>query len=268
MPSFKSNAWKIGLIAMLFLTLTPTAPQAQEYLIGEGDLLKIEVYGHPDLTTRSRVSGEGVIGFPLIGQVDVGTKTIPMVSNTIAAKLQNGYIVEPQVSVFILEFRSRKATIIGSVRKPGLYVLDAHTSLLELIVKSGGLTAEAGDTAVIKRNSSILSDEDIITIDVKSLIEEGNSTLDLIIRDKDNIYIAKSSQFYIIGEVKKPNAYRFRKGMNVVKAITLAGGFTGKAKRKKVKIIRMVNGKEVIKKLKLDALIQPEDVIIVSETFF
>ena len=243
---------------------------AQDYIVGEGDVLKITVYDHDDLTTTVRISGEGAINLPLIGQLDVKGLTLSEISQKIAALFADGYIIDPQVNIFIQDFRSKKAFIMGEVNKPGLHVLHGSTTFLELLSAAGGLTKNAGDKAIIKRKSSSPDiDERIITIDLKSLIEKGDTSMDIPIMDSDSIYITKAGVFYVTGEVKKPDAYKYEEGTTVIKAITIGGGFTDKASKDKVKIIRKVHGKEeVIGKVNIDEPILPDDIIVVPESFF
>jgi len=243
---------------------------AQDYVIGEGDLLKITIYDHDDLTTTARVSGDGVIVFPLIGPVEVKGLTLTQISQKIASQLSDGYIINPHVAIFIQEFRSKKTFIIGEVSKPGLYVLPGHTTLLAVISEAGGLTKDAGDKVTIKRKANpSQQNENIISIDLSRLIEKGDTSLDVPIMDGDSIYIAKAGLFYVTGEVKTPNAYKYEEGTTVIKAITKAGGFSDKASKGRVKIIRKKNGKEdVLEKVKTDEPVLPDDVIVVPESFF
>lgn len=125
---------------------------SNSYRIGPGDIIRITVYDHDDLRTVVRVDDTGSVNLPLIGRVRVGNMTIPEISDTIATALADGYIVNPQVNVFIEEYRSKKVVILGYVQKPGLYELSGSISFLELISKAGGLTGESGNTATIKRN--------------------------------------------------------------------------------------------------------------------
>lgn len=247
-----------------------TAVFAQDYIVGEGDVLKITVYDHDDLTTITRVSGEGSITFPLLGEVNVKGLTLPQISQKIASLLSDGYIVNPQVSIFIQEFRSKKAFIIGEVNKPGLYVLPGQTTLLSLLSEAGGLTKNAGDKAIIKRKKNLTDEEEsVMTVDLKKLIEKGDTSLDIQIMEGDSIYIPKAGLFYVTGEVKKPDAYKYEEGTTVIKAITMGGGFTDKAAKGRVKIIRKINGKEeVLEKVKMDEPVYPDDVIVVPESFF
>lgn len=242
---------------------------AQDYILGEGDLLKITVYDHPDLTTTERISGEGNILFPLIGKVKVSGSTATDVSKKIAELLSEGYIVSPQVTVFIDEFRSQKATIMGQVNRPGLYELKGATTFLEVLSKAGDLTKDAGDKATIKRRPDASGKEKIVTVDLKLLIEKGDTSYDVPIVDGDSIYVIKAGVFHVTGEIKKPDSYKFVEGITVIKAITEAGGFTEKASTGRVKILRKLGGTEIIMdKVRMDEPVMQDDLIVVPESFF
>jgi polysaccharide export outer membrane protein len=242
---------------------------AQDYLVGEEDVLRVTVYDHPDLTTVARVSAEGVIRLPLIGDVNVTGLSVSQISEKVSRLLADGYIVNPHVSIFVEEFRSKKTIIMGQVNKPGIYALSGTTTFLELLSKAGGLTKDAGDKAIIKRKTSPGRPEKVITIDLRKLIEEGDTSADIPLMDNDNVYIAKAGVFYITGEVKKPDAYKYEEGTTVIKAVTMAGGFTDKASSGRVKLIRKVQGKEkIIEKAGMDEPVQVDDVIVVPESFF
>jgi polysaccharide export outer membrane protein len=159
---------------------------------------------------------------------------------------------------------------MGQVYKPGIYTLSGNTTFLELISLAGGLTKEAGEKATIKRKPSAASSgEGTITIDLKGLIELGNTSLDVPLMDGDSIYIAKAGLFYITGEVKKPDAYKHEEGLTVIKAVTMAGGFTDKASSGRIRIIRKSGDKEkVIEKAAMDERVLPDDIILVPESFF
>jgi polysaccharide export outer membrane protein len=85
----------------------------------------------------------------------------------------------------------------------------------------------------------------------------------------DNIYIAKAGVFYLTGEIKKPDAYKYEEGLTLIKAVTMAGGFTDKASPGRIRIIRKVDNKEkVVQNAKVDEPVLPDDIIIVPESFF
>jgi len=256
---------------------------AQDYVVGEGDVLKIVVYENEDLTTTVRISGEEIILVPLIGRVDVKGLSISQIDEKIKNRLADGYLVDPHVSIFIEEFRSKNVTVLGieefrsknvtvlgQINKPGLYELQEETTLLELLSKAGGVKDDAGSHAIIKRKHQPDGNPvKIIRVDLKRLLEEGDTTLNVTVMDQDSIYITKADLFYINGQVKKPAAYKWDPDTTLLKAVTMAGGFTDIASRRRIKIIRKINGKEtVLSKAKVDESILPDDIIVVPESFF
>ncbi|OQX63521.1 MAG: hypothetical protein B5M56_02605 [Desulfococcus sp. 4484_241] len=257
--------------AILLLAFAGTGVP-QEYIIGPGDVLAINVYEHPDLTTESQVDDNGTIRFPLIGELRVEGMTVSGLSEALEKKLADGYIINPQVSIIVKEYRNRKATILGQVNSPGLYELKGRTTLLELISTAGGLTEDAGQYAYITRMGTAHSretDGDVIKIDLKKLVEEGTTDQNVLIHNGDSIFITKMEKIYVTGEVKYPGAYPYEKGLTVIKAITNARGFTDKASATGVQIIRKENGKErVLDRVRMDDLVKPDDVIVVPESFF
>lgn len=245
----------------------PKASIADEYVVGESDALKITVYDHPNLTVNERVSPEGAIDFPLIGPLKVSGLTVSEISTLVSSRLSDGYVVDPKVTVVVSEYRSRRATIMGQINKPGSYVLSGRVSLLDLITTAGGLTKDAGEKAVIKRKA--VSGDSTLNIDLKRIFDAGEISHDMFVQDGDSVFIQKAPLFYIMGEVKKPDAYRYENGLSVIKAVIMAGGFSEKAASGRIRILRKVEGKDkIIEKADVDELIMPDDIVIVPESFF
>jgi polysaccharide biosynthesis/export protein len=260
---------KSAVFFMLILLCFSHAASGNDYIVGAEDVLKITVYNHPELTTTERVSGEGIITLPLIGEIKVAGLTTDEAARKIAGGLADGFIINPNVSVFVLEFRSKKAIIMGQVNKPGIYMLSGNTTFLQLLSLAGGLTRDAGSKATVKRNSAGPDNEGIITIDLKKLIELGEISLDLRLVEGDNVYVAKAGVFYITGEIKNPAAYKHEEGLTLLQAMTMGGGLTEKAAPKRIRIIRKTEKKEnVIERAGMDEPVLPDDIIIVPESFF
>ena len=255
----------------MVLFLLPILAHGQEYRVGDGDLLTITVYGNPDLTSEVRVSGEGMITVPLIGEVSVKSLTATEIGNKLAGLWANGYIKNPQVSVFIKEYRSKKVTVLGEFQKPGIIEMRGNATLMEVISNAGGLTPDAGETLFIQRDVNKEGKgqkENIISIDLTKLLEGSSTSSNIQILDGDSIYVPKASFVYVTGEVKNPGAFKITKGLTVLRSITLAGGFTVKASKRGTQIVRKTNGVETTIDAKLDDLVAPNDVIVVPESFF
>lgn len=261
----------LGLLLVGWL-VSPAWCEILDYELGPGDVIKFEVYDNPDLTTVARISADGAILFPLIGEVRIGGKTVSQVAAVISRQLADGYLVNPQITVFVQEFRSKRVVIMGEVNKPGLYELSGPTSLLELISTAGGLTREAGDSATITRGDNpaeAAGVERTVKVDLKALVSAGGNPQATPLRDGDSIFVAKAGMFYVTGEVRNNSAFKLEEGMTLIKAVTVAGGFTSIAAKNKVKIIRKIDGQEkALKNVSMNELILPDDVIVVPESFF
>ncbi len=121
----------------------------QDYPVGPGDVMQISVAGVDDLKERTvRVSGEGQIELPLIGNLQVDGLTEAGVRDKIATALTK-YMYNPQVDVFVKEYHSRQVAVVGAVRTPGLIMLTGGESILDAITQAGGMTADAADEIVI-----------------------------------------------------------------------------------------------------------------------
>nr|MBC8362755.1 SLBB domain-containing protein [Candidatus Desulfatibia profunda] len=270
------NSTRLKLASICFLALLLLLPlqQAlgQEYEVGDGDLLRISVYDNPDLATEVRVSGEGKIMVPLIGEAVVNKLTAAEIGKKLAALFADGYLKNPQVSVFIAEYKSKKVTMLGEFTKPGLLEMRGNSTLMEVISNSGGITANAGETLFIQRNiikgGTDHKDDIIIAIDLKKLLEGGDVNANVPVLDGDSIYVPRASFVYVSGEVKNPGAYKITQGLTVLRSITVAGGFTPKAWKNKTKIIRKIDNIEKTIDAKMDDLVMPDDILEVPERWF
>jgi polysaccharide export outer membrane protein len=241
---------------------------AKDYRVGPGDVLSVSVYDNDDLATKVRVSSAGTIVMPLLGQLEVKDLTINEITEKITRMLSDGYLVNPQVNVFVEEFRSKKVVVLGSVKTPGSVELNGPSNFLEQSSKSGGLDKDAGPTASLQRQGTGEAKE-VIVIDLRALIDRGDLTQNLQINDGDSVFISKSGMCYITGEVKEPGTYPCGEGATVLKLVALAKGFTGKASKSSINIVRLVdNKKTVLDDVDLSATLTNNDVVVVPESFF
>jgi polysaccharide export outer membrane protein len=120
-----------------------------EYRIGAQDLLEISVFQVPDLNRTVRVNTAGQISLPLIGDLQAGGRTVQEVEKDIAAKLEEGFLQNPQVSVFVKEFTSQRVTVEGAVREPGIFPLSGRTTLLQALAMAKGLDPLANPQGVV-----------------------------------------------------------------------------------------------------------------------
>ncbi|MCI5131901.1 MAG: hypothetical protein D3904_10315 [Candidatus Electrothrix sp. EH2] len=255
------------LLAICFVSTAAYvgASGKSEYTIGPGDVLSIKVYDHEELTVKARVSEDRTINFPLVGDVRVGGLGISAAAKRIETALADGYIVEPQVTIFIEQFKSKKVIVLGPVHNPGLVELNGPTTFLELLSQVGGLKENAGETATIKRKKN--GTQKNISIDLERLITHGDSKENIQIQGGDTVTIAEGAVCFITGAVNKPGEYPCRRNTTVLKLISLAGSFTKNALESKIQINRTVNGKQrILQNVEQDTPVHPDDVITVPES--
>jgi len=258
-----------ALLLSLALAAGPLAAQTTDYIIGSKEVLEIKVYEQPDLHQTVRVSEEGQINLVLIGEVKAAGYTVDELNGILTEKYRE-YIDHPQVSVFIKEYHSKEINVLGEVRKPGLYHLTGRATLLELISQAGGLTESGGENLTIIRGGHKGQEAVTINVDLARILAGGTTEENVAVMDGDTIYVPRANYFFIFGEVNKPGSYKLEKNLKitVMKAISLAGGFTDKASKGRIKITREGAGKENTIKAPLDMEIKPHDIIIVPESFF
>ncbi len=255
----------------------PVTPDIGEYTIGAGDVLLITVWGHEDLTKEVLVSEKGKFSFPLIGEVAAAGMDVKELETKLVRLLSNGYVINPYVTVRVKGYRSKRVYVLGQVRSPGTYSLDKETSLIEIISRAGGVSDGAGWIIEVVRPSRKMLDkpitpdqakkEDIIRVDVEGLLG-GRPEDNIRIEGGDTIFVPTAAYYFIFGEVKAPGSYKLRRDTTVLKAVILAGGFTDKASKRRIKIRRKEGDKTVKVRVKLDDPVLPEDTIIVPESFF
>lgn len=163
---------------------------AAEYRINPFDLLEITVYQEPDLTRSVRVSQDGSITFPLIGKVDIAGLSVMEAERRIAQLLEADYLVNPQVSIFIKEYHSKKVFIIGEVRNPGSFNVpqDKPLTVLEAVALAGGFTnvAASDDIRVIR---VVDGTQKYLRVRASEITRGGDKSKDLVLVPNDIIFV-------------------------------------------------------------------------------
>jgi polysaccharide biosynthesis/export protein len=266
-------------VALRFAATATTDPvDDADYRVGIGDKLEISVFGHDDLEKTLEVGVGGMITFPLIGDVTVDGKTVTEIDDDLTRRLASEYLVDPQVSVEVKEFRSQWVTLMGEVRTPGRYVLRRNMRLLDLIAEAGGPTKEAGQEIVVTRYDPKASVGRQSRILMDDLLNANTTAANMRLRHGDVISIGERAVFYIRGEVNRPSAIILERGITIMRAIAVAGGLTQYANRKEVQLVRSrdggglenisVNLKAIEDGKTADVVLRADDVIIVPRRIF
>ncbi len=141
----------------------------RDYRIGPEDLLEVQVFGVDQLSRTVRVNSRGLVSLPLIGAVEVAGKTAQEAETAIAVKLTDGFLQDPQVSLFIKEYTSQRVTIEGAVNKPGVYPLRGPTTLLSSLAIAGGQASLSDMTEVMLFRTDALGKRASFVFDVERI---------------------------------------------------------------------------------------------------
>ncbi|MDH5719241.1 MAG: polysaccharide biosynthesis/export family protein [Spirochaetia bacterium] len=241
----------------------------EEYKIGPQDVLQIKVWGNADFSGTVVVDLKGYIRYQFIGKIKANDLTTAELAQEITKGLEGDYLINPQVTVEVVQYRSQKISISGEVARPGAFFLTKRTTLVEAIAEAGGHKKEAGSEVIIVRlnkNTKTIEKEQV-KIDLKKALE-GDMNHNIFLKNGDLIFIPIAKTFYIMGEVARPGKYNLEKNISVLKAISLAGGETSKASINRTKIIRIDGKKTTKKNIELNEIVRPNDIIVVPESFF
>ncbi|HZZ91044.1 MAG TPA: polysaccharide export protein EpsE [Usitatibacter sp.] len=250
--------------------VAPTASAGNVALeqLGMGDMVRITVFRNPDLTTEARISERGTVLFPMIGEVQLSGLTPSQAGRRIADKLTQGrYVVNPEVTVSMMQVNSRQVSVLGNVNKPGRYPLDSQTAhLTDFIAVAGGLAPTGSDVVtVVSTKDGRTSKREV---DLAEIFDRGDVSQNVELQPGDTVYVHKAPMVYVYGEVQKGGAYRVEPNMTVMQAIAMGGGVTPRGTLRGVKISRRdgTNVREI--SARLTDTVKPDDVVYVAESLF
>ncbi len=255
----------IALVFVFFYNAFALAAPNAEYRLGPGDIVKISVYDHPDLTTELQLNDKGAVAFPLLGDIKLlGLQYTDAEALIGGALKKGGFINNPNVSVLISQYRSQRIAVIGEVNRAGRYALEGATGLVDLIAIAGGLNPNAGDTIIVLRGS------ERIEYSLNQSMKLSNETKrNMPIVNGDVVYVPRAQQFYVYGEVNRPGVFRMEPKMTVMQALAVAGGFNPRASQRSLEIHRIDQFGAVTKvEAKLSDLLVENDTIFVQESLF
>src|SRR5208282_2939021 len=247
-----------------------SSPREEDHSLqlGIGDLIEMTVYDVPELTTKSRISSNGDIYCALIGPTHVAGLTTEEAAKLIEKRL-SAFLKDPYVSLFVTEYASQGASLLGEVAKPGIYPVLGEQHLFDLISASGGLTEKAGHSITVTHRSD--PDNPIVLPVSRNLSDNPESNIKVFPRD--TIIVRKADIVYVVGEVGRPSALLMdASGVTVLKAVALAGGTTRTAKLSGAKILRKgpagmietpVQLKKVLQAKAPDLSLQADDILVV-----
>jgi len=266
-----------------------------DYLVGSGDLLRIDVFDVPDLSREVRVSESGSISLPLIPvKIRAAGLTPFQLEEKLRELLQvNGLVSNPQVTVFVKEHQSQPITIIGAVRNPRVYQAVRQTSLLEVLSVAGGLADDAGGVVIITRAprpetasaepgaaADPSTEPSSVMINLKNLLASGDSQYNIPVYGGDIVSVPRAGIVYAVGAVERFGGFALtteNEELSALQVLALAGGLTRTARSGNAVIIRRksdagerqeiaVNLSKIMDGKAQDVRLYPNDILFVPDS--
>ncbi len=254
--------------------------------VGAGDLLEISVFEVEELSKiRLRVPLRGVISLPLLGQIQAAGRTTAELEDEIRTRLQRKFMHDPQVSVFLTEHNSQRVSVIGAVRKGGVFTLNRPIRLADALALAEGLTDEADRHVYVIRRVPIAAAPGAAgagtgaagagtgvagagagaagvartagsppgrdaTAEVMAPIDlselaDGREDLNVALRSGDVVHVPRAGSVYVGGTVERPGSFLLRGKTTVQQAILAAGGVKDVADWSDVRLYRKAPSGEV-----------------------
>ena len=206
----------------------------QNYVLGPGDQLIVDIYGDTQKSTKLSVSPDGDVTVPDYGPIHVSGLTVASAKSLIASKL-GSYYSNSDIKVSVGQTRTILVNVMGEVRTPGTYTLSAFATVFHALYMAGGIS-ELGTLRDIKvyRQGKLIS-----TIDVYQFILNGRLAGNVRLVDNDVIQVGPYESIVDIeGRVKRPMAYEMRKGESLATLLDYCGGFDSNAYKKALRVLR------------------------------
>jgi len=235
--------------------------------VGAGDLLEVSVFEVEELSRiRVRVPYRGVISLPLLGQIQAAGRTTAELEDEIRSRLEKKFMHDPQISIFLLEHNSQRISVIGAVRKGGVFNLNRPLRLADALALAEGVTDEADQHVYVIRRAPIgavtspaggraaapspaapdrdTTAEVMVPIDLSELAD-GREDLNVVLRSGDVVNVPRAGSIYVGGSVDKPGSFLLRGKTTVQQAIVAAGGVKDVADWSDIRLYRKTASGEV-----------------------
>ncbi len=269
MPAFAQAQQAPGVSGAAAPTTSSASAASPEYRLGAGDVVRISVFQNPDLALEARLSDGGAISYPLLGTVQLGGLSVAEAERRIADGLRDGnFVRQPQVSVLVMQVRGSQVSVLGHVGKPGRYPIEAgELKLTELLAQAGGIAPTGGDVVVVvgTRHGQPMR----IEVDVPGSFAGDARASDIVLHNRDTIWVDRAPQAYIYGEVQRPGALRLERGMTLMQALATGGGLTLRGTEKGIRVHRRgADGRVQVLTPTMDDVLRDGDVVYVRESLF
>src|SRR5437899_11381629 len=233
------NNWlrRVALFLILGAVTTVLLPRGPawgdgEYVIGDDDVLHIQVWDYRELDQSVPGRPDGKSSFPLVGEIRASGLTSSQLAKLLTTQLSKS-VRNPNVSVVVREIRSLRVFFVGQVGRPGVHPIKPGTPVLQALTLAGGASAGADlSAAYIVRNN------ERIPLDLRRLIQDADLSQNIPLRTDDTIVVPDvvaganpqeipERRIYVLGRLQRPGVYPIRQAVPILHAIFLAGGLVG-----------------------------------------
>jgi polysaccharide export outer membrane protein len=249
--------------------------------IGANDLIAISVYDSPELTRAVRVSAAGLISVPMLREKIRAEGLMPsdLELEIVDALKTAEVLVDPLVTVTVVEYHSRPISVMGSVKKPITFQADAPLTLLDALARAEGLTLEAGPVIMVTHFQSHAEGGQSTTVQripVTALIDTANPEMNLKLTGGEQILVPAMGRVFVVGNVKKPGAFTLHEAGEgtVLQMVALAEGlapYSGKFAyiyrrgQDGSRIELAIELESILKRKHADVQVLPDDILYVPD---
>jgi polysaccharide export outer membrane protein len=232
------------------------ASQPSEYTLGPGDQVTVRVLDVEEIGDKpALIDAHGFIKLPLAGRIRAGGLTVEQLEAALAEALKP-YVIDPQVSVAVAEYRSQPVSVLGAVANPGVQQLQGRKTLFEVLSMAGGLRVDAGHSIKITRRKewggiplpAAAADSTgaftVARVSVRSVMDARNPQENILICPNDVISVPRADMVYVVGAVKRSGGFVLNENenMSALQALSLAEGLEATAAGKNARILRATRG--------------------------
>ena len=216
----------------------PAAANLPAQKMGPHDLIAVSIYGSPELSRTVRISSEGLIRLPMLRRRLEAAGRLPaeMESAIAESLIEERILVDPVVTVTVVEYHSRPISVAGAVRRPVTFQAYGTVTLLEAITRAEGLSADAGPEIVVNRMETGTEESPRLVrrIPVKELLDGRDLGVNLRLYGGEQILVPEADKIFVVGNVKRPGAFPVRDSSDttLLKLLALAEGLTPYAGRR------------------------------------
>lgn len=241
--------------------------------MGPNDLVAVEIYNADELSLHARIGEDGHIRLPMLAAKIQAAGLLPAeLEKAIGgAYVHEGILVNPVVTVSVLEYASKPVSVIGAVNKPVTFHAEQPITLLEAVTRAGGFSEDAGSYLLLSSRAEGDGDQPVLTerIPVSDILESAGATAGILLHGGEEIRVPEAGKIYIVGNVKKPGTYRIPNDheTTVLKALALSEGLLPNATREAYIYRRAPDGSKAEIPLNLRELMarKAEDVTLLRD---